>query len=249
MQKKILIFHPFLAPYRIDVYNRLAQLFKLKVVCWYKNINPSEIGFNLDYVNSLAKFDYDYVGGGVVIKNRVINFNFAGIIKKFRPDVVLPHEFGFNSLIVILLIKLFRYKVYLTCDDSPKMAAECSGLRLKLRNYCIKRIDGLIAVNPQTITILKEQYPAVKCRYFYFPIIQSDDVLRKKFETALPVSVQLFNEYKLHGKKVLLFVGRLEDEKGVDLLIESYSKINADDEYVLVIVGGGSKEEILKKPN
>lgn len=50
---------------------------------------------------------------------------------------------------------------------------------------------------------------------------------------------------KFPNKKIYLYLGRIDAEKGVDILIKSFLKCNFDD-AVLVIVGGGKQEKVLK---
>ena len=64
MKKKILIFHPCLAPYRIDLYNRLAERYDIKVGLFGSEEALAGLGFDVAYVNSQAQFDYRYYRGG-----------------------------------------------------------------------------------------------------------------------------------------------------------------------------------------
>ena len=42
MKKKLLVFHPALAPYRVDQFNFISQLFDLEVVFIYRNISDNK---------------------------------------------------------------------------------------------------------------------------------------------------------------------------------------------------------------
>lgn len=59
-KKRLLIFHPYLATYRIDVYNRFAEDYDIKVILTGHPHEIANLGFNLEKVNSQAKFDYKY---------------------------------------------------------------------------------------------------------------------------------------------------------------------------------------------
>lgn len=55
-----------------------------------------------------------------------------------------------------------------------------------------------------------------------------------------------FNVKSRHDqKKHYLFVGRLEEAKGIDLLLDVWEKL--DNRFVLTIIGGGDRENILKR--
>lgn len=61
---KILIFHPCLAPYRIDFYNSLAGRYDIKAGLFGSEEALAGLGFDVTYVNSQAEFDYRYYKGG-----------------------------------------------------------------------------------------------------------------------------------------------------------------------------------------
>ena len=247
LKQKLLIFHPFIASYRVDLYNNLSKIFDLKVVCWYEKIDHTLLGFDLKSVNRLANFNYEYLKGSFFIKSSVINFSFGKVIRQYKPDIVLPHEFGLNTIITLLVSKSLNYKIFVTSDDSPIMAVTAKGLRSWLRSFIINRIDGLIVVHPEVAKILAEKHKGSQCRYLFFPILQDDNVLKNKFSIARTISKRNSKEDTLEDKKILLFVGRLVQEKGIDILIRSFETVkNREPNAILVIVGGGSEETFLR---
>jgi glycosyltransferase involved in cell wall biosynthesis len=242
-KQKLLIFHPFIASYRVDLYNNLSKIFELKVFCWYEKIDDSLLGFDIKSVNQLAKFNYEYLKGSYFIKNSVINFSFGKVLRHNKPDIVLPHEFGLNTIITVLLRKHLKYKIFVTSDDSPIMAETAKGLRSWLRSFIINRIDGLIVVHPEVAEILEKKHKGSQCRYLFFPILQDDAVLKNKFSVARTISKRKIKEDALEDKKIILFVGRLVKEKGVDVLIRSFKTVlKREPNAILVIVGGGNQE-------
>lgn len=246
-KQKLLIFHPFIASYRVDLYNNLSKIFELKVFCWYEKIDDSLLGFDIKSVNQLANFNYEYLKGSYFIKNSVINFSFGKVLRHFRPNIVLPHEFGLNTILTVLLRKTLNYKIFVTSDDSPIMAETSKGLRSWLRSFIINRIDGLIVVHPEVAEILEKKHKDSNCRYLFFPILQDDAVLKNKFSVAKTISKRKIKEDRLENKKIILFVGRLVKEKGVDLLIRSFENvIKREPNAILVIVGGGNQETELR---
>ena len=47
MKERLLILHPYLAPYRLDLYNRLAQDYELFVFLYGSEAEKATLGFNL----------------------------------------------------------------------------------------------------------------------------------------------------------------------------------------------------------
>ena len=83
-----------------------------------------------------------------------------------------------------------------------------------------------------------------KARYFYFPIIQSEENFRKNLERALPRSRQILKESFLQDKKAILFVGRLVKVKNISLLLDCYAQICLKmKNVVLIVVGEGDLED------
>ena len=68
-KKKLLIFHPALAPYRIDLFNSLNELFDLHVVFLYDNIRAFK--YNQDFLLSQCTFDISFLLKGISHKGRV----------------------------------------------------------------------------------------------------------------------------------------------------------------------------------
>ena len=64
-KKRLLVFHPYLATYRIDVYNRFTQDYEVKVVLTGHPDEIVNLGFSLEKVNLQAKFDYKYYNKGI----------------------------------------------------------------------------------------------------------------------------------------------------------------------------------------
>lgn len=244
--RKLLIFHPYLAPYRIDLYNNLAKVFHLKVALFGQRKEINTLGYDLDYINSLAKFDFKYYERGFRIGRHLVSTVYLKLIKGFRPDIVLAHELGINTLFAIIFKRLFHYKIYVTVDDSPAMAKSYKPQREKLRSFIVKHVDGMIVVNPDVKRYLEEKYKNYNCRYLYFPIIQDDEVLLGKINDSKTEAEAYVERYGLQHKKVILFVGRLEAIKCPDVLIDAFEKSDNTDS-VLVIVGTGSLNNKLRE--
>lgn len=239
--KKLLVFHPYLAPYRIDLYNHLAKCYDIKVALFGSNAEIATLGYNLNYVNKLAKFDFKYYSGGFRIGRHLVSWVYFRLMQSFKPDIILSHELGINTLVAILLKKLFGYKIFTTIDDSHDMAVNYNTKRELLRKFVVKHIDGAIVVNPLVKKYLESKYPKSKCEFIYFPIIQDDTILFSKIIETHELANKYIEDYHLHNNSVVLFVGRLEKIKSPDLLLRSFKRLNVG-EAKLVVVGAGSLE-------
>ena len=73
-----------------------------------------------------------------------------------------------------------------------------------------------------------------------------NSVVVEEFREFYAKKPQLKKKLGLEGKKVALFVGRLEPHKGVDYLIDALNYVENPEDLMLIIVGSGSLLETLK---
>lgn len=242
--KKILIFNPYLAPYRLDLFNKLSETFEVYVLLTGNKKEINAQGFDIKKVNSEAKFKFDYFDRGFYLGRHLISLIYLKYIYKHRPAIVFAHELGFNSIISIVFKAVFKYKLVITIDDSLKMVKEYSKLRSLLRKLVYKFADELVVVNPNVQEYLSLLFPKEKSKFLYFPIIQDDCVLLSKIITSEPN--YLIEKFDLFDHKVILFVGRLEPVKSPMLLLEGFKKlIETYSNVKLIMVGEGSLKSSL----
>ncbi len=246
-KRNLLIFHPYLAPYRIDLYNKLHEDFNLSVLLTGNKNEINTLAFDLKTVNSKSRFKFKYYSKGFYFRRHLISYIYIKEFKSVNPDIVLTHELGFNTIISIIFKRRFQFKLYTTIDDSPDMIKKQSLIRSFLQKIVVRYIDGIFVVNPIVSNILYNKYRYVPTNKFhYLPIIQDDIKFTKHIIDSKDRSNTLINEHKLYGKKIILFVGRLEEVKCPGLLINAFNNLKNKD-CCLVIIGGGSLQTKLKE--
>lgn len=240
---KLLIFHPTIAPYRVDFFNDLYKAFTTRICLQYWNLRDQTFDYGKIYSQFIFK-PY-YLRELFNISNRSISVGYWKHLDEFNPDVVLVNEFSITTIIVLLhrFFKRKRYKIVSLCDDSYNMVAEnndFSKIHRFMRKIILPKLDGIILVEPKVTEWYKKHYN----KGFCFPIIKPDDKTRAVYQRALHISSSLMNDYNLSKKKVILFVGRLVALKNVDTIIESFAKLNQQ-EHILVIIGDGPEKNKL----
>ena len=246
--KKLVFFDNCLATYRIDFHNALAKKFHVTALLTGSRTEMASIGFDLDAVNRQACFPYLYRTKGLRVGHHLVSSIYFRVINKCKPDIVLTEELGVNTLMAILLKPFYKYRQFTVVDDSPNMAKNYGFLRSKLRKFVVRHIDGMVLVNPQVKDFLSQKFRRYRCRYYYFPIIQNDELLAEKFQQALPLSEQIFEQHSFSGKKLILFVGRLVDIKAPGLLLEVFSELYQNHaDFRLVFAGDGVLKNELKE--
>jgi len=116
--------------------------------------------------------------------------------------------------------------------------------RYHLFNYIHGLSDGLIVYS-------KECLKFIKPRFHSKAFVANNTIHFDDFPSINNTKDDIKREFKIPFKKVVLFVGRMEEGKGrkrVDHLIEIFSEVKRED-IGLVVVGSGLSEELRARMN
>lgn len=240
-KKRLLIFHPTIAPYRIDFFNDLYDAFDSKVCLQYKNLKSQK--FDYERISSQFAFTPMYLPGRS-------KWTLCNAVKKeikcFQPDIVLTCEFNVITVFALLyrLVTKKRYKIIVMCDDSYDMVAEGNDFSVRhrvARNNLSHYIDDIIVVN----SLVQKWFADIYNKGIYFPIIKNEEKARQKYREAIHLQHAIKKQYQIDQKNIFLFVGRLVPIKNVDSVIRAFASLDQD-KNTLVVVGGGPEEKNLK---
>lgn len=238
MKKKLLVFHPFIAPYRIDFFNALHEAFDMKLYTYQENLSDN-------------KFEYDKILKQLKFRPKYLNSSFYQIeifklIRNFNPNIILVPECGIISILSIIyrIIGRNKYKVISMIDDSYDMAVNGNQFSKKheiAEKILIPMFDNIITVEPDVAKHFYKKYS----KGIYFPIIRDENVMSNIYKHSLRVSEHYVDMYGLEGNKILLYVGRLINLKNLQRAISAFKKIK-DNNIRFIIVGSGLDEKFLK---
>lgn len=247
MKKKLLIFHPALAPYRVDFFNSLGEAFDCTIV--FLTINNENQNFDQSKLLANATFKYEYLDKHFKLAKRNVNIGYWSKIKKHNPDIVITCEYGL-SLWAAYSYKLFtrgKYKLYTMSDDSMDICKNCKGMRKYLRNFFASRINGIITISPDVSNWYRAN-TEIK-NIIDFPIIRKEVPYKNKLHEIQHISNEYIRTYSLENKKVLAFVGRLTPVKNLVKLLDAFNVIPQEKkkDVILLFVGNGELEQSLKE--
>ncbi len=211
-----------------------------QIHAWELAKNLSLLGYQVTiFTRNLGPWNEQFPGVTVVRTNSSTNFyNLYGridyLIKSlysslmFKYDIL--HAHAFSPGLIVPFVKFIRNKP--TVFTTHGVGVEVKGLPLgdkALENIVIYKIKYDLQISVASSTFTKR-------------------TAAKKLE-IIPNGVNL-DEYKSiykksHSIKRLLYVGRLSYEKGVDILISSFNKLN-NKNLELIIVGDGPEKISLK---
>lgn len=242
---RVLIFHPALAPYRIDLFNALADQVELKLVFLNENVPYQD--FDQASLLENLKADYGYLANGISIFGRELRFGVSAEIGRFDPLLIVTHEFSPVTFQVSVYCRLKRLPHIVWTADSPEVISSENPLRRIARRLVLKHIDGLVVYSEETKRFYEREFrfngPIGIC-----PNAQAEETLQGKLSDAATTSMSLAATHKLVGKKVLLYVGRLAKVKRLDRLIHAFASTCDDvNNSVLVLVGDGPERRLLQQ--
>lgn len=243
-KQKLLIFHPALAPYRVDFFNAINKAFNAS---FYFNLtNVADQKFDQEKLADKCHFELNFIQNGFDFFGRSFRFGILKILRKEKPDIILCSEYGQVTLVVFLYKIIFRkqFSLYTISDDSIENSKSRKGFRALLRNVIAKNCDGVIFPSSEVCNWFKDNISNVK-KTLELPIIHNDEVFRNELVASLEVANQNIINFNLEGKKVILFVGRLVEVKNLALLVKVAAQVKTTD-WVLVMVGDGVLMDDLK---
>ena len=244
-KKKLLLFHPALAPYRIDQFNDIGEMYELEVVFIFDNVWNHK--FDQAKLLKQLQVKHSFLLKGPACKGRVFRFGMLKTIRRFNPDFILGYEYSFTTQYLILLKKLglIHQKIGSTIDDSIEI---CNHVQSKIRGfarkYTVTQLDLLVVLTNEVSAYYQNTFGLSEKQIIISPILQKPERLRQESKELELIAQRYQLLYKLNNKKVLLFVGRFIGEKGLVKFIENTEALFQQDENLVFLLVGHGAEHI-----
>jgi glycosyltransferase involved in cell wall biosynthesis len=244
-KKKLLIIHPALAPYRIDLFNALDDAFELVIVFLEKDVLYQS--YDQDELRSRLRARHLFLDSSWHVLGRRIPRGIWSLIHTHEPDVIVSHEFSPTSAAIALGRTRYEYGHVIWTADNRQVIDEESWFRSIARRVLLRWVQAVIVYSEE----MRELY----LRRFRFdgsigicPNLQSERALLAAFGDSRDAANGLIERLALAGKKVVLTVGRLAKVKGQDKLLDVFAIALRDDhDLVLVLVGDGPERARLER--
>ncbi len=167
------------------------------------------------------------------------------LAKKLKPDMIYAHWFTPQAITGALVARLTKTPFVFDSQASDVIVLKKVPFAKKIVASICNQALAYTLPSRQTVDKLlyfatDENREAIKSKIHLIPLgtapVPVDDV-------AIAAAR---DKYKLENKKVIYFIGRLVDRKGIDILIRSFKDLSDDDpELRLVIVGDGQERDNL----
>ena len=243
MKTKALLFLPYLAPYRVDVLNELGNYFNITAIFQFDN--APEHNFDQMQLRSKLTINYEIFDRGFNIGTRQIRIGVYKLLRKYKPNVVFSNEYGTTSLILSLYSKLriFKFIHFATTSDNVEMAINVRWYR-KIARFCVlKTTKGIIVYNNEIGDWYKANFNNLIVEVC--PNIQNPETIRRNIDEIDIIAGDYIKKYNLAGKNIILYVGRLNKVKGLDLLLNIFSKLQLNNKCLIFVGDGPQKKRLI----
>ncbi|WP_289060980.1 glycosyltransferase [uncultured Zobellia sp.] len=243
---RALVFFQYLPPWRIDVFNEMATYYNLSIAF----TDADSTGFTYDRQGLLnllnPNIEVFFLNKGFKIGKRPVRLEIYGLLKKIQPAIVFSHEYSPTSILVANYkkLKFGNFKYVITTSDNLIMAQEVAGVKSFFRGYVLKRADALVVYSDKVKSWYLEHFPTLRIEVC--PNIQNPKTLLANKPAFIDLCALYKQKFKISDEKILLFTGRLEHVKGLDLLLQAFSK-SKNKGVKLFLVGEGSEKERLQQ--
>ena len=246
MQKiRTLIFHPALAPYRIDLFNKIADFLDLKIFFLRENLLNQK--FDQAYLKKQLHCEYDFLLSGFDFKGRSFRWGISKIISEFNPEVIVTVEYSPITLWLTILKRFTNcsWGLVTWTADNVSMVDECGIIRKLVRYVILKNIDSLIVYSKD----VKKRYIQLGYhpqKIFICSNLQNEKNFYLKLKQSMLSKCDIFSKFIGTKKRIILFVGRLVSIKGVDHLLKAFASVkDRISNVMLMIVGDGPEKNKL----
>ena len=165
----------------------------------------------------------------------------SSLIRKYNPDVIHAHWLIPQGIIASMLKKK-NTKLIVTIHGSDLFPLKNPMFKSMQRNV-MKNCDICTVNSEATKNELMKRFPEFKDKVFVIPMgVDTKQFFKKNAKSK-------FNEYT--DKKIILFVGRLNEQKGIEYLVRAmkYVNLKIKNSRLLIIGEGGYKKKLQKIAN
>jgi glycosyltransferase involved in cell wall biosynthesis len=241
--KKAVVFYTYLPPWRIDVFNEMGRYYDLLLV--FQNANAEGFTYNRDLLQKKLKVKSIFLESGFSIGNRVFRTGINSILRQFQPDIIFTHEYGPTSVWLAALVKSnwIDARLVVTTSDNLFMATTASRPKRAFRKFVLSASKRVVVYSEPVKQYYSKQFPWLEVEVC--PNIQNPETLLTEAGGGTEICNQYRIDYRLDDNLVL-FTGRLEYVKGLDLLIKAFAE-TISDTHQLILVGEGKQKPALEK--
>lgn len=241
---KTVLITEIMSPYRIPVFNEIARRPKIKFTVFFLAETEPERFWRVE--KEKIKFNYEVLPSfRISLPDRLpvfLNPSIASSLKKEDPDVVICGGYHHPSSFLALRYARKHRKRFLLWCESHSQSVRLNGPPFSwYRNYFMRSCDGFLVPGEKSLDFIKSF--AVNGRGIW---VAPNSVDNEFFSSrARPYRLRADEEKRRCGfpSKIILYVGRLIDSKGVQTLLEAVENIPSALDVGVILVGEGKDKK------
>lgn len=239
-RRRVLVVHPAMAPYRIDLFNALAQQCRLRLLfldtapAYDPNLRREGLTDGLDC-------DWSILADESCSPASALPWRLRREARSFQPDVVVTHEFGWASMLSTLTLLCGRGvgRVLWTTRSVEQIRTLSPVRRIALRMLA-RRADAILAYSQAGRLSLAASAGVPNSQIFVCANNQDGERLRHLADSTRGMVLDKCRRRRLGGQSLIVTVGRLVATKDIATTIRAFA--TARDELgstTLIIIGDG----------
>lgn len=172
-------------------------------------------------------------------RSRYAGMRIKAELEKLKPKIVLTFSIELNTIVGLFVAPFFKNEiVFISREINVLSKVKLNFIRKILLKLAYKNSSKIVSQSNDMTEDLKKYLNITEEKIYQISNPIDCEKIVEKFKGE--------NPFIDSSKKNILCAGRLELQKGFDLLIESFSEVN-NNNYILNIIGDGSEREKLEK--
>lgn len=246
MMRKVLCFHPALAPYRVDFFNALSERSDFHLILFNDNLLNQK--FDQGELRSQLRCRVTYLLRGIQWRGRYLRLGVARQVFKDAPDVIIGCEYSPVTCYLILLRLVFRLRcqLFTTTDDNVELFEKCHGLRKVFRWFVLRHVDGVVVTTLLVEPMARKIARSRGLKVVDVPIIGEERRIRCGEDAVFAQAADWRTSNLQAEERAVFFVGRLAPVKNLCWLLSRTADSRWPQNAKLFVVGNGEQEAQLK---
>ena len=238
MNRKVIIIHNIIAPYKVALFNELSTLIPNMEVIFIAETEKRR-NWNIDYTT--IKFPYTLLFKGSIdsINSFAIAKKTWRILEKIRPETSIICDYSnIFGWITLLWAKKNKNNLIFwldsTYDDKKHYFP-----KEQIKHFFLKHFDAFLAPGEKTKHYL-EYMKVASSKIITTGYSVNNNFFIEQYQFYKNKKVTLLKELKIKRNKNFIFVGRFAPEKNILTLLYSFLEVSKNNsEWGLILLGDG----------
>src|SRR5882724_4293004 len=236
---RVAFVHNFCSHYTLRTFELLSRLFH---VDFYFFSRGTERYWLKEHGVQRGRFNHNYLSGFSILGTR-ISPTLPYYLISGRYDVVVASISGRFALpITYLVARLLRRPFILYTGIWHHISSPTHSLFRPFLRFLYRHADAIVTYGIHVARFLENE-GAVPSRLFIAPHAVDNNAYNR---AVAPGEIRSLRE-RLHiprTHKILLYLGRLDEAKGVDILLEAFAALERQDTTLLIVGAGPARDKL-----